>query len=76
MANWLCFVIFVFAGLAIADEVVLNETGREWIKVSDLPKGLTALEERIHQVGGEFGLESEPDQGTRITSSIPTRERI
>jgi two-component system sensor histidine kinase DegS len=43
---------------------------------SEMPKGLTALEDRIHQVGGEFSLESEPDQGTRVTISIPTRDRI
>lgn len=41
---------------------------------SEMPKGLTALEDRVHQVGGEFSLESEPDQGTRVTISIPTRD--
>ena len=37
---------------------------------SETPKGLTALEERINQVGGEFSLESEPDQGTRVIVEI------
>lgn len=40
---------------------------------SEIPKGLSTLEERIHQIGGEFDLESAPDQGTRITLSIPAR---
>jgi two-component system sensor histidine kinase DegS len=43
---------------------------------SETPKGLTALEDRIQQVGGELTLESEPDQGTRVTLSIPARDRI
>jgi signal transduction histidine kinase len=42
---------------------------------SEIPKGLSTLEDRIHQVGGEFNLESEPDQGTTITLSIPARDR-
>jgi len=43
---------------------------------SETPKGLTRLEERILQVGGEFNLKSEPGQGTHITLSIPARQRI
>lgn len=42
---------------------------------SEIPKGLSTLEDRIHQVGGEFNLKSEPDQGTSITLSIPARDR-
>lgn len=42
---------------------------------SEIPKGLSTLEDRIHQVGGEFKLESEPDQGTSITLTIPARDR-
>jgi two-component system sensor histidine kinase DegS len=33
---------------------------------------LTALEERVQQVGGEISIESQPDQGTTIHLTIPT----
>jgi len=49
MVNWVCFVIFVFAAGANADVVVLNETGREWIKVSDLPQGLAEVQKLLDE---------------------------
>lgn len=48
----------------------------EILAESETPKSLTTLEERIHQVGGEFSLESEPDQGTKVSLSIPARDRL
>ncbi|MFW6113077.1 MAG: PAS domain S-box protein [Thermodesulfobacteriota bacterium] len=35
--------------------------------------GLVAMEERLNMVGGTFEVWSQPDQGTRISFSIPTR---
>jgi signal transduction histidine kinase len=35
--------------------------------------GLVAMEERLNMVGGTFEIWSQPDQGTRIFFSIPTR---
>ena len=55
--NWLCFVIFVFAGLANADVVVLNETGREWVKVSDLPQGLAQVQKLLDEDRAKMGCE-------------------
>jgi len=49
MTNWLCFVIFILASGANADVVVLNETGREWVKISDLPKGLAAVQKLLDE---------------------------
>jgi len=49
MANWLCFVIFVVAAGANADEAVLNETGREWLKAGDLPKGLAPVQKLLDE---------------------------
>jgi outer membrane protein assembly factor BamD (BamD/ComL family) len=46
---WLCFVIFTCAGAVSADVVVLSETGREWVKVSDLPKGLVAVQKLLDE---------------------------
>lgn len=42
-----------------------SENGEEF-------RGLAALEDRVHQVGGEFRIESQPDQGTTVELSIPT----
>ncbi len=49
MINWVCFVILVVTGVANADEVVLNETGREWVQVSDLPRGLVAVQQLLDE---------------------------
>jgi signal transduction histidine kinase len=34
--------------------------------------GLTGLRDRIEALGGEFGIESPPERGTRIDVQIPT----
>jgi len=38
---------------------------------SNKSEGLAALEERVNQIGGEFSVASEPNEGTTITLSIP-----
>ena len=34
-------------------------------------EGLAALEERVNQIGGEFSVASEPNEGTTVTLSVP-----
>jgi len=50
MMNWVCFVMSLMSlwpDPAPADVVVLSETGREWVKVSNVPKELVAAQKLL-----------------------------
>lgn len=47
IVNWLCCVMVLWPGTGHADVVVLSDSGREWVKLSDLPKGLVAVQKLL-----------------------------
>ncbi len=52
-------------GRSFEVERVLNTRGRKHL-------GLLGMRERLEMVGGHFGIESVPGQGTTVTALIPT----